>query len=105
MADISNAPGLTRRIADYAVAAAATPLPEGVVEKAKHHVLDTIAAMVSGAALPPGRLARPDTNDPIHSTLNEAWRTFWANPAEYHGWEAKAVEELFSLCARDPIQR
>ena len=58
MADISNAPGLTRRIADYAVAAAATPLPEGVVEKAKHHVLDTIAAMVSGAALPPGRFAR-----------------------------------------------
>ncbi len=58
MADISNAPGLTRRIADYAVAAAATPLPEGVVEKARHHVLDTIAAMVSGAALPPGRFAR-----------------------------------------------
>ena len=58
MADISNAPGLTRRIADYAVAAAATPLPEGVVEKAKHHVLDTIAAMVSGATLPPGRFAR-----------------------------------------------
>jgi 2-methylcitrate dehydratase PrpD len=58
VADISNAPGLTRRIADYAVAAAATPLPEGVVEKAKHHVLDTIAAMVSGAALPPGRFAR-----------------------------------------------
>ena len=58
MADTSNLPGLTQRIADYAVAAAGRPLPDHVVEKAKHHVLDTIAAMVSGAALPPGRLAR-----------------------------------------------
>jgi 2-methylcitrate dehydratase PrpD len=32
-------------------------LPESVVEKAKHHVLDTIAAMVSGAQLPPGQAA------------------------------------------------
>ena len=58
MADTSSSPGLTGRIADYAVAAAGAPLPDHVVEKAKHHVLDTIAAMVSGAALPPGRLAR-----------------------------------------------
>jgi 2-methylcitrate dehydratase PrpD len=50
--------GLTRRIADYAVAAAATPLLETVQEKAKHHVLDTIAAMVSGSTLEPGRAAR-----------------------------------------------
>jgi len=54
----SGVRGLTGRIADYAVAAAAAPLPDAVIEKAKHHVLDTIAAMVSGAALPPGRLAR-----------------------------------------------
>jgi len=33
------------------------PLPEEVGEKAKHHVLDTLAAMVSGAALAPGRAA------------------------------------------------
>jgi 2-methylcitrate dehydratase PrpD len=56
--DTTSSPGLTRRIADYAIAAAGAPLPEPVVEKAKHHVLDTIAAMVCGAALAPGRLAR-----------------------------------------------
>ena len=33
-------------------------LPEGVIEKAKHHILDTIAAMVSGSKLKPGLLAK-----------------------------------------------
>src|SRR4029077_328898 len=32
-------------------------LPDHVVQQAKHHILDTIAAMVSGADLPPGRMA------------------------------------------------
>jgi 2-methylcitrate dehydratase PrpD len=32
-------------------------LPDNVVEEAKNHILDTIAAMVSGADLPPGRMA------------------------------------------------
>src|SRR5882757_2617544 len=49
---------LTQRIARYAAAAIATPLPAAVMDKAKHHVLDTIAAMVSGATLEPGRIAR-----------------------------------------------
>jgi 2-methylcitrate dehydratase PrpD len=31
-------------------------LPDDVVEKTKQHVLDTIAAMVSGSTLPPGRV-------------------------------------------------
>jgi 2-methylcitrate dehydratase PrpD len=50
--------GLTRRIAAYAAAAAATPLPDPVLLKARHHVLDTVAAMVSGAALSPGQHGR-----------------------------------------------
>src|SRR5256884_1988296 len=33
------------------------PLPEEVVEKAKHHILDPFAAMTSGSELPPGRAA------------------------------------------------
>ncbi len=33
------------------------PLPAAVVEKTKHHILDTIAAMVSGTKLLPGRKA------------------------------------------------
>ena len=32
-------------------------LPSEVVEKAKHHILDTFAAMVSGSTLAPGRVA------------------------------------------------
>ena len=37
--------------------AAGRALPEEVVEKTKHHILDTLAAMVSGAELPPGKVA------------------------------------------------
>ena len=33
------------------------PLPEEVIEKVKQHALDTLAAMVSGSELPPGRAA------------------------------------------------
>jgi len=32
-------------------------LPANVLEKAKHHILDTLGAMISGAELPPGRAA------------------------------------------------
>lgn len=32
-------------------------LPDAVVEKTKHMILDTVAAMVSGSELPPGRFA------------------------------------------------
>jgi len=32
-------------------------LPDKVLLEAKHHILDTVAAMVSGSQLPPGRLA------------------------------------------------
>ena len=32
-------------------------LPDNVLQETKHHILDTIAAMVSGSELPPGRMA------------------------------------------------
>src|SRR5882762_6051315 len=32
-------------------------LPDEIIEKAKHHILDTFAAMISGSELPPGRAA------------------------------------------------
>src|SRR6266850_1942688 len=32
-------------------------LPDKVLQETKHHILDTIAAMVSGSELPPGRMA------------------------------------------------
>jgi len=45
------------RLSAFMSAAAATPLPPEVVEKAKHMILDTLAAMISGSELPPGRFA------------------------------------------------
>jgi 2-methylcitrate dehydratase PrpD len=47
----------TRQLSDYIAGALARALPDAVVEKARHHILDTLAAMVSGTELTPGRLA------------------------------------------------
>jgi 2-methylcitrate dehydratase PrpD len=41
----------------YMSEARGRPLPADVVEKAKHHILDTLAASVSGSELPAGRVA------------------------------------------------
>jgi 2-methylcitrate dehydratase PrpD len=46
-----------REVSEYIAGALKRPLPEAVVEKTKHHVLDTFAAMVSGSRLLPGRKA------------------------------------------------
>jgi 2-methylcitrate dehydratase PrpD len=46
-----------RRLGDYVADALARPLPEEVAEKARHHILDTLAAMISGSHLNPGRIA------------------------------------------------
>src|SRR5262249_23223234 len=46
-----------RELAAYIASAPRKPLPAAVTEKTKHHVLDTIAAMVSGSQLAPGRKA------------------------------------------------
>ncbi|HEY7319962.1 MAG TPA: MmgE/PrpD family protein [Candidatus Binatia bacterium] len=46
-----------RQLSAYIVAALSRPLPPAVVEKTKHHVLDTLAAMVSGSRLAPGKKA------------------------------------------------
>jgi 2-methylcitrate dehydratase PrpD len=44
----------TERLGDYLAAVPKTDLPPQVVHKTKHHVIDTVAAMVSGAQLPAG---------------------------------------------------
>ncbi|MGQ0525095.1 MAG: MmgE/PrpD family protein [Betaproteobacteria bacterium] len=48
---------LMRELATYMSRALRKPLPREVVEKTKHHVLDTLAAMVSGSRLLPGKKA------------------------------------------------
>ena len=45
------------KLGNYMAEAAGRALPDDVIEKTKHHILDTIAAMVSGTGLPPGRVA------------------------------------------------
>jgi len=45
------------RLSAYMSEARNRALPPEVIEQAKHHFLDTIAAMVSGVNLPPGRAA------------------------------------------------
>ena len=45
------------KLGNYMAAAAGRALPDEVIEKTKHHILDTLAAMVSGTGLPPGRVA------------------------------------------------
>ncbi|MGU3663888.1 MmgE/PrpD family protein [Methylobacterium sp. A49B] len=45
------------RLSAYMGEARDRALPDGIVEKAKHHILDTFAAMVSGSGLPPARAA------------------------------------------------
>jgi 2-methylcitrate dehydratase PrpD len=46
-----------RRLSAYIATASSRPLPSQVLERTKHHLLDTIAAMVSGSRLLPGRKA------------------------------------------------
>ena len=48
---------IMEKLSSYMSQAATRPLPEEVVEEAKHHILDTFAAMISGSELPPGRAA------------------------------------------------
>ncbi len=46
-----------RELSAYMAEALRRPLPAAVNEKARHHLLDTVAAMVSGSRLGPGRAA------------------------------------------------
>ena len=43
-----------RKLSAYIASALRRPLPASVIEKTKHHILDTFAAMISGSRLAPG---------------------------------------------------
>lgn len=55
--DTNSNGALVNEVSSYISKSTGRDLPEEVVLKAKHHILDTIAAMVSGSELKPGRLA------------------------------------------------
>src|SRR5262245_7274141 len=55
---LAQPPGpVMTRLSAYMADAAGRALPPEVVEHAKHHILDTFAAMLSGTELPPGQAA------------------------------------------------
>jgi 2-methylcitrate dehydratase PrpD len=60
-------------LSTYMAAAKDRVLPANVAEKAKHHILDTFAAMISGSELPPGRaalrLARAQAGRPVATVV------------------------------------
>lgn len=60
-------------LSGYMAAAKERSLPADVIEKAKHHILDTFAAMVSGSELPPGKaalvLARAQAGRPVATVI------------------------------------
>src|SRR5437660_5808396 len=49
--------GVIGKLSTYMSEAGDRDLPAEAAEKTKHHILDTLAAMVSGVELPPARVA------------------------------------------------
>ena len=54
---MTSGTGVMEKLIDYVSKARATELPPDVARKTKHHILDTLAAMISGATLKPGEFA------------------------------------------------
>jgi 2-methylcitrate dehydratase PrpD len=86
----------TRLLSEYIAGALARPLPDAVAEKARHHVLDTLAAMVSGSRLPPGVMAIGYAASlggvPEASVVGASLRTSVVNAALANGMLAHADE-------------
>ena len=76
---------VTARLARYMVAARGNPLPDAVVLACKHRILDTFAAMVSGARMKPGTMAvsyiRGLGGEPQASVIGARFRTTAINAA------------------------
>lgn len=61
MAKAINATDATAALSAYISTAVHQPLPDDVLEKTKHHLLDSFAAIISGSRLPAGEVAIPFT--------------------------------------------
>src|SRR2546423_2441147 len=92
----AGAPDLTGRVARYMAAARQQPLPPDVLRETRHRVLDTVAAMVSGARLKPGEMAvrfvRSQGGTPEASVLTTRIRTSVINAALVNAMFAHADE-------------
>src|SRR5215470_8603998 len=87
---------LTGRVARYMAAARQQALPGDAVREAKHRVLDTVAAMISGARLKPGemsiRFVRAQGGTPEASIVTTDIRTSAINAALVNAMFAHADE-------------
>jgi 2-methylcitrate dehydratase PrpD len=96
IARVSKISEPTQRLGDYMARAISLPLPDAVIEKARHHVLDTLAAMVSGTQLRPGAMAidyvRSLGGEPQSSVVGTAVLTSTVNAALANGMLAHADE-------------
>jgi 2-methylcitrate dehydratase PrpD len=54
---IGGASGVIEKLSTYMAGAGTRALPVDALEHTKHHILDTLAAMISGSQLPPGKTA------------------------------------------------
>lgn len=94
--DGSGISPVMRGLSGYIAGALAQPLPEAVAAKAKHHLLDTLASMVSGAHLPAGRLAvayaRQQGGTPEATVAGSDLVTSAVNAALANGLSAHADE-------------
>ena len=54
----SGPSAIMNTLSTFMSAARSRPLPEDAAEQAKYHLLDTLAAIVSGSELPPGQAAQ-----------------------------------------------
>jgi 2-methylcitrate dehydratase PrpD len=57
-AQASGVSPVMQTLSDYMAAAGSRPLPDEAAEHAKHHLLDTLASIVSGSELLPGQAAQ-----------------------------------------------
>jgi 2-methylcitrate dehydratase PrpD len=92
----ASAVDLTGRVARYMAAARQQMVPADVVREAKHRILDTLAAMISGARLKPGesaiRFARAQGGAAEASIVTTNLRSSAINAALVNGMFAHADE-------------
>ncbi|WP_454692717.1 MmgE/PrpD family protein [Achromobacter aloeverae] len=84
-------------LANYIATALTSPLPEEVVEKAKHHLLDTLSSMVSGSRMLAGERAiafvkAQGQSEPQAALAGTSLRTTAINAAMANGMFAHADE-------------
>jgi 2-methylcitrate dehydratase PrpD len=95
-APAARAADITRRLARYMVEARSRTLPAPVARDAKHRILDTLAALVSGARLKPGEMAiqyaRAQGGAPEASVFTTNIRTSAVNAALANAMCAHADE-------------